>query len=230
MSNIIVDLDTITARYGVHKTTIGEWVKKYPDMRKDKNKYDLVESDYAYIQILEERLENMGTAIKLKEAQTKNFELKNKLLELELEIKENRYLDGELIAEKINKFIHCLRLLIKQIPLEIAKKDIETSKKIEDLLNEKIDKLIWDEMRIEHLKNLGNYFDMDYFEDDLFFNFSVKIWELLDIFWAKTFNYDTDKVLKESVEDVIGKLNKILYPENYEDTEDTEDNEGILPS
>lgn len=92
MSSIIVDLDTITARYNVHKTTIGEWVKKYPDMKKDKNQYDLVECDYAYIQILEERIENMGDASKLREAQTENLILRNKLLKMEIIIKQKSHL------------------------------------------------------------------------------------------------------------------------------------------
>ena len=92
MSNIIVDLDTITSRYEVHKTTIGDWVKKYPKMRKDKNQYDLVECDYAYIQILEERIENMGDASKLREAQIENLILRNKLLKMEIIIKQKSHL------------------------------------------------------------------------------------------------------------------------------------------
>jgi hypothetical protein len=92
MSNIIVDLDTITARYDVHKSTIGEWVKKYPEMKKGKNEYDLVECDYACIQILKERIENMSDTSKLREAQTESLILKNKLLKMEIIIKQRSHL------------------------------------------------------------------------------------------------------------------------------------------
>lgn len=116
MSTILVDIDTITARYNVHKTTISEWCKKCPEMRKNKNEYDLIECDYFYIKLLEERLESVGSASKLKEVQTKNFDLKNKLLEIEIAYKEKRFVDREEIQKNLEKLLIKISMEINSIP------------------------------------------------------------------------------------------------------------------
>jgi hypothetical protein len=164
MSDIIVDLDTITTRYNVHKTTIGEWVKKYPEMKKDKNKYDLVECDYAYIQILEERLENMGSASKLKEAQTENFILKNQLLKMEINIKEGKYLDYETMAKKVNKLLAIKRLELQEIPLSlgIESKNKEAYRNMQNLIDEITERFF---INCYDLEVSGNY-DLEENTDD----------------------------------------------------------------
>lgn len=208
MSNIIVDLDTITARYEVHKTTIGEWVKKYPEMKKDKNNYDLVECDYAYIQILKERLDNIGIASKLKEAQTENFLLKNKLLKMEIEIKENRYLDYETMAKRITDILIIKRLELQKIPLKIGilAKNKDTYKELQSLIDE-----ITNDFSIDcnDLKVSGDY-NREYDTEDKLIWLCESLGILIDKLYSDVLNLPQDKELINDFNDLVHKIKNTL--------------------
>lgn len=90
-----VNLDFLLERYGVVKSTIGEWVKKNPEMKLDRNQYDLAACDLVFINKLREENKRLSSVpenlppdnphARLVIAQCRKTEAEAGIKELELE-------------------------------------------------------------------------------------------------------------------------------------------------
>lgn len=137
---MIVDINYLIDRYGVHKSTIGEWVKKYPHVKAGQNEYILEEMDLAVITIYKDKLNNYCEVNRLKIAQAVNFELKNELLRIEIDkIKSGVITEPEAKEDLIGTFkiYRSYSLdMAESISEDLAK--LETPKECRDLLERSI--------------------------------------------------------------------------------------------
>lgn len=58
---MVVSLDFLLNRYKVVKSTIGEWAKKFPEMKVGRNQYDLAACDLVFINKLQEEIEKLSS-------------------------------------------------------------------------------------------------------------------------------------------------------------------------
>ena len=159
---MIVSLDFLLNRYKVVKSTIGEWVKKFPEMKVAHNKYDLAACDLVFINKKREEIEKLSSApknlssdhpqVRLTLAQCRLTEAKAEREELQLNKDRGLLIDFKEVEEDLSEALEAIKAQFTALPgiCSVKLSGMDNVREIEGYLTKLVD---------ERLAELESSFD-----------------------------------------------------------------------
>lgn len=151
-NNLIWDLQDLMSRYDVSRSTISDWAIKNPEMKLykgetlPKGRYNILASDYAYIQYLKDKLENVGSRSKKIEMEIEKIQEQTLLLKLQRFEKQKNLWPVEMIIVELSTVMKVTKNKLKSLPSKLSCQieGLKTRSEINDLLSKEIDQYLQD--------------------------------------------------------------------------------------
>jgi hypothetical protein len=145
---LIWDLQDLMSRYGVTRSAISDWAIKNPEMKEykgqplPKGRYNILASDFAYIEFLKNKLENVGSRARKIEFEIEKLKEQTYMLKLERLEKQKKLVLGDDVSLSVIEIVTNIRNRFLALPSLMAMRlsGISDPKQVAQILTDEIDR------------------------------------------------------------------------------------------